>query len=69
VFQAPGPGPAIKTFAGRTVLMQAWCAEDFLNGMLDLAQPNSRFLFNIEAPTMEELKPFYERLRKRCPRK
>lgn len=67
VFQKPGPEPAIKAFAGRTVLMQAWSPEDFLNQMLDLARPGSRFLFNIDAPSLEELKPFYERLRKRCP--
>jgi len=68
VFQSPGPEPAIKAFAGRTVLMQAWSPEDFLNRMLDLARPDSRFLFNIDGPSLEELKPFYERLRKRCPR-
>ncbi|MGD0093342.1 MAG: uroporphyrinogen decarboxylase family protein [Planctomycetota bacterium] len=68
VFQAPGPGPAIQAFAGKTVLMQAWSPEEFLNNMLDLAQPDSRFLFNLEGPSRAEIAPVYERLRKRCPR-
>jgi hypothetical protein len=68
VFTEPSPARAIDTFAGRTVLMQAWMEEDKLNEMLDLAQPGSRFLFNLPGRQLEEVKPIYERLRRRCPR-
>ncbi|MHB1357803.1 MAG: uroporphyrinogen decarboxylase family protein [Anaerolineae bacterium] len=68
VFTEPSPAKAIDTFAGRTVLMQAWMEEDKLNEMLDLAQPGSRFLFNLPGRPLEEAKPIYERLRARCPR-
>ncbi|MCY3018549.1 MAG: hypothetical protein NTW87_05900 [Planctomycetota bacterium] len=69
VFQQPGPRPAIEAFAGKTVLMQAWMTEEALNEMLDMAKPNSRFLINLDAPSVDEARPLYERLRKRCPRK
>jgi len=67
-FQEPGPGPAIRTFAGHCVLMMAWFDEATLNMMLDLALPDSRFLLNPSAATLDEAKALYERLRIRCPR-
>jgi hypothetical protein len=69
VFQAPGPRPAVERFAGRAVLIQAWTDEQGVSKMLDMAKPESRFLFNMPARTIEEQKPILERLRKRCPRR
>jgi len=69
VFQSPGPRPAIDAFAGKTVLIQAWSGDELLNQMLDAAQPDSRFLFNLDGGKLEEIQPRYERLRKRCPRR
>jgi hypothetical protein len=68
VFTEPSPAGAINTFAGRTVLVQAWMEEDKINEMLDLAQPGSRFLFDIPGRPLDEVKPIYNRLRRRCPR-
>lgn len=68
VFQEPGPEPAIKAFEGRSVLMMAWLEEDYLNQLLDLARPETRFLFNIPAKPIDEAKAIFERLRERCPR-
>ena len=67
-FQSPGPRPAVDAFAGRTVLMNAWMDEPTMVSILDMAHPDSRFLFNMPAMALEEQKPIYERLRKRCPR-
>jgi len=68
VFQQPGPGPAIEAFTPGTVLMQAWCGEDFVHAMLDMARPKTRFLLNMPAQPIEDAKRTYERLRARCPR-
>jgi len=68
VFQEPGPRPAIEAFSGRAVLMQAWMAEAGINAMLDMALPETRFLFDMPAQAIEDQKPVLERLRKRCPR-
>jgi len=68
VFQAPGPRPAIEAFSGQTVLMVAWTGEEGIDRMLDMALPDTRFLFNMPAQPLEEAKKTYERLRKRCPR-
>lgn len=68
VFQEPGPGPAIQAFSGRAVLMQAWMSEAQVYQMLDLALPETRFLFNMPAQPLDDAKRTYERLRERCPR-
>ncbi len=68
VFQASGPRPAIQAFSGRTVLMMAWIDETYVNAMLDMAQPDTRFLFNMGAQPLDDAKRLYERLRARCPR-
>ncbi len=68
VFQKPGPRPAIEAFAGTTVLIQGWENEESINRMLDMALPETRFLFNLHGCSLEEAKPLYERLRTRCPR-
>lgn len=68
VFQAPGPRPAIETFSGHTVLVMAWIEEADLSHMLDIAQPDTRFLFNMPKQTLDDARRTYARLRERCPR-
>jgi hypothetical protein len=68
VFQAPGPRPAIETFAGETVHMVAWTDEDRVAEMLDMALPDTRFLFNMPAQPLDESKRTCERLREQCRR-
>jgi len=68
VFQEPGPGPAVKAFAGRTVLANAWFPEEFIYEIADMALPESRFLFNMPAEPLEDAKRTFERMRKRFPR-
>lgn len=69
VFQAPGPIPAIEAFSGHTVLIQAWLSEAEVLRFLDLALPETRFLFNLGATSLEEAQRLCERLRARCPRR
>jgi hypothetical protein len=54
--------PAIETFSGRTVFMQAWLNEEQVKRFLDLARPDTRYLFNPMAETMEDAKGLLERL-------
>jgi hypothetical protein len=68
VFQDPGPRPAIRAFSGQTALLVAWTEEDEVYRMLDMAEPTSRFLFNMPGKPLEEAKEIYGRLRARCPR-
>lgn len=68
VFQEPGPAPAIRAFSGRAVLMQAWMTEDQVKGMLELAQPDTRFLFNMPGQPLDAARATYEHLRELCPR-
>jgi len=68
VFQSPGPKPAVDAFAGHTVLMNAWFDEQTMLSILDMARPESRFLFNIPGLPLEESKKYYDSLRARCPR-
>jgi hypothetical protein len=68
VFQKPGPGPAIKAFAGQTALMVAWTDEEGVGKMLDLALPESRFIFNMPGQPLDEAKRTLDRLRERCAR-
>ena len=69
VFQEPGARPAIEAFTPDTVLMLAWYDEQKINETLDLALPETRFLFNLSACPIDEAKPAFERLRERCPRR
>jgi uroporphyrinogen-III decarboxylase len=64
-FQEPGPVPAIKAFAGKTVLMQGWSEEQML---IDNALPESRYLFVHYNVPLDDAKREIERFRKRCPR-
>ncbi|MGC9349281.1 MAG: uroporphyrinogen decarboxylase family protein [Anaerolineae bacterium] len=68
VFQEPGPRPAIEVFSEETVLMVAWTSEQKVYDMLDMALPETRFLFNMPGQPLEPSKRTYERLRERCPR-
>jgi hypothetical protein len=68
VFQKPGAEPAVRAFSGQAVFMQAWQTVDDYLKLLDLSLPNTRWLFNLEGE-MEKVRPEYERLRARCPRK
>ncbi|MCK6491199.1 MAG: hypothetical protein L6R48_23355 [Planctomycetes bacterium] len=49
VCQQPGPGPAIRAFSGRTVLIPAWCGPDEVARQPALATPATRFLFSLGA--------------------
>ena len=66
VFQEPGAGPAIKAFSGNTVLIVAWYPEENVHDMLRMAQPDTRFLFNMPAQPLDESKGTLERLRTAC---
>ena len=66
-FQAPGPVPAIEAFSGKTVLVQAMGEAD-IEMMLDLARPDTRYLFTHPGLPLEETQRTYEHLRRRCPR-
>ncbi|MCS7222701.1 MAG: uroporphyrinogen decarboxylase family protein [Anaerolineae bacterium] len=66
VFQSPGPRPAIEAFSGQTVLIVAWTQEDKVLEMLDMALPDTRFLFNMPGQPLDEAKATLQRLRKRC---
>lgn len=68
VFQAPGPGPAVEAFSGQAVLMLAWMGEQDAARLLELARPDTRYLFNMPAQPLEEAKRTHERLREMCPR-
>lgn len=68
IFQEIGPRPAIKTFAGHTVLMVSWVTEETVYEYLAMAEPDTRYLFNVGAPSLDEAQRIYERLRARCPR-
>jgi hypothetical protein len=68
VFLEPGPRPAIDAFSGRTVLILGCGGEEGMRELLAMARPDTRFLFNVGAPTLDEAKALLERLRKLCPR-
>lgn len=69
VFQVPpGPRPAIETFSDHTVFLVAWTDEGGVRELLDLARPETRFLFNMGGQPLEEARQTYERLRAWCPR-
>lgn len=69
VFQTPGPRPAIETFEGHTVFMHAWHPLEYVEAMLDLARPHTRFLFNMPYQPLDDARRTFERLRSRCPGK
>ena len=62
------PQRCIELFSRKTVLMLAGTSEQKLNELLDLALPETRYLFTLEGLDLEQARPVYERLRKRMPR-
>lgn len=68
VFQAPGPRPAIEAFTPGTVLVVAWTGIEACREMLDMALPETRFLFNMPAEPLNEARATYEQMREWCPR-
>jgi len=68
VFQEPGPQPAIDAFSGHTVLMQAWTALPNALAMLEMARPNTRFLFNMPVQPLDESRRTVDALREACAR-
>lgn len=68
VFQAPGAQPAIDAFSGHTVLIMAWIDLAKAFELLDMARPDTRFLFNMPAQPLDEARRTCDALRARCPR-
>ena len=68
VFQEPGPQPAIDAFSGHTVLMQAWTALPDALAMLEMARPNTRFLFNMPVQPLDDSRRTVDTLREACAR-
>ena len=58
----------IDTFSGRTVLMVAGATEAQIYTLLEMAQPNTRFLFNISASNIDEARRLIERIKEKCGR-
>ncbi len=63
-----GPEAAIRTFSGHTVLALAWHSEEMINHLLDIAGPETRFLFNMIGMPLDQARPFLDRFRKRIGR-
>lgn len=53
----------VNTFAGKTVLNVAWQTIEAIEGLLDMAKPDSRFMFNIDSADIDDAKRMYERIR------
>jgi len=68
VYQEPGPLPAIQAFSGRTVIMHVVNDEDEAHALLDMALPETRFLFNFTSMPRDDAKRALERLRARAPK-
>lgn len=62
------PKYTIDEFSGRSVLIVAWQGEDSINHLLDIATPETRFLFDLTSMPLDETKAVLERLRARCGR-
>lgn len=62
VFQDPGPRPAVKAFAGYTVLVNGWQWEESVMDFLNMAEPDSRFLFSMNGMALDDAKRVLERL-------
>jgi len=68
VFQAPGPGPAIEAFSGKTVLLMAWTSPERVVDMLNMARPDTRFLFNFTGVSLEEGRNLLDQIKPLCKR-
>ncbi len=58
-----GVDPFIEAFSGRCPLMFGYTPEAAMMEMLGKAKSDTRYLFNVNAPTPEAAKPLMERLR------
>jgi hypothetical protein len=68
-FQKPGPLPAIKAFSGQSVLIiSSMSDEENLGRLLDMALPETRYLFALPGMPLEQAKRINDFLRQRCPR-
>ncbi|MFP4381664.1 MAG: uroporphyrinogen decarboxylase family protein [Candidatus Sumerlaeia bacterium] len=67
-FRQVPPQDCVRMFSGKAVIMMGYTPEEKLNELLDLATPETRYLFNLDAMPLEEVRPLYDRLRERCPR-
>ncbi len=66
VFQyPPGPGPALEQFAAETVHMVAWRDEAGIAELLNLARPDTRFLFDLGWQPLDSAAACLDRLRAR----
>ncbi len=63
VWQAPGPGPAIETFSGHTVLIQAWEPLESIPAYLRQAHPDTRFLFVLGTAELSDVAALADRTR------
>lgn len=69
MFQKPGPLPAIQAFSGHSVLIVSqYSDEENLSRLLDLALPNTRYLFALPGMALEDAQRMNDFLRQRCPR-
>ncbi|MEI6520207.1 MAG: uroporphyrinogen decarboxylase family protein [bacterium] len=55
----------VNTFAGKTVLNVAWQPIEAVEALMDMAKPNSRFLFNMDSTDIDDAKRTYERVKSR----
>ncbi len=53
----------VNTFAGKTVLNVAWNTIEQVEELLRMAQPDSRFLFNMDSTDIDDAKRTYELIR------
>ncbi len=56
----------VNTFAGKTVLNVAWQPIEAIEGLLKMAKPDSRFLFNLPSTDLDDAKRTYEIIRRLC---
>jgi hypothetical protein len=68
-FQKPGPLPAIQAFSGHCPLLVSQYSDEMTLGrLLDMALPDTRFLFTLPGMALEHAKRIHDFLRRRCPR-
>ena len=68
VYQEPGPRPAIQAFSGHTVIIHVVGGEDEAHALLDMALPDTRFLFNFTSMSLDDARGTLARMRLRMPR-
>lgn len=68
-FWKPGPLPAIQTFSGHCpLLVSQYADEENLGRLLDMALPETRYLFALGGMALEDARRINDFLRARCPR-